>query len=192
MPHDEDGGASLLNTTIRRMKVSYTTLYLSMVAMLVSGALNTIILKIQNLTPGASYLGNPPVLFYHPFIQCIFMFLGEFLCFFVYAVHIIRKRRSGKKLKKIGTILPKASIYIFAFPAFLDIFVVGLLNVALTMMAASSLQMLKGGTILITAVMSILFLKRKLKPQHWCSMVFIFLGLFLVGKTEAEEEKMAG
>jgi len=52
MPHDEDGGASFLNTTIRRMKVSYTTLYLSMVAMLVSGALNTIILKIQNLTPG--------------------------------------------------------------------------------------------------------------------------------------------
>ena len=88
--------------------------------------------------------------------------------------------------------MPKAPLYIFAFPAFLDIFVVGLLNVALTMMAASSLQMLKGGTILITAVMSILFLKRKLKPQHWCSMVFIFMGLFLVGKTEAEEEKMAG
>ena len=51
--------------------------------------------------------------------------------------------------------------------------------------------MLKGGTILITAMMSITFLKRKLKGQHWGSMVLIFIGLYLVGRIEGEEEKMA-
>lgn len=87
--------------------------------------------------------------------------------------------------------MPRAPLYYFALPAFLDIFVVGLMNVALTMMAASTLQMLKGGTILITAIMGITFLKRKLKGQHWGSMVLIFIGLYLVGRIEGEEEKMA-
>lgn len=47
-----------LNTTLKRMKVSYTALYLSMLAMLISGAVNTILLKIQNLTPGAPFGTN--------------------------------------------------------------------------------------------------------------------------------------
>lgn len=75
-------------------------------------------------------------------------------------------------------------------PAFLDIFVVGLMNVALTMMAASTLQMLKGGTILITAIMSITILKRKINGQHWGSMFLIFIGLYLVGRAESHEEKI--
>jgi drug/metabolite transporter (DMT)-like permease len=50
--------------------------------------------------------------------------------------------------------------------------------------------MLKGGTILITAMMSITFLKRKLKGQHWGAMVLIFIGLYLVGRIEGEEEKI--
>ena len=179
-----NGDSSALNTTLQRMKISYSTLYLSMVAMLISGAINTIVLKIQNLTPGAPYGVNANPLFYHPFIQCLFMFVGEFLCLGVYAIHIIRKRKKNKS-KKVGNILPKVSLYYFAIPAFLDIFVVGLMNVALTMMAASTLQMLKGGTILITAIMSITFLKRKLKRQHWGSMVLIFIGLFIVGRIEA-------
>lgn len=48
--------------------------------------------------------------------------------------------------------------------------------------------MLKGGTILITAVMSITFLKRRLNAQHWTSMIIIFIGLFVIGKMESQEE----
>jgi hypothetical protein len=94
------------------------------------------------------------------------MFVGEFLSLGVYAIHILIKRKKAKaKGKKFfGTILPKVSLYYFAIPASIDIFVVGLFNVALTMMAASTLSMLKGGTILITAIFSITFLRRKLKP----------------------------
>ena len=113
------------------------------------------------------------------------MFLGEFLCFFLHAIKIIKKRRS-KQSKK--TILPKAPLFIFAIPAFLDIFVVGFMNVTLTMMNASTQQMLKGGTILITAVMSILFLQRRLNGQHWMSMTIIFVGLYIIGKVQSQEE----
>jgi len=48
--------------------------------------------------------------------------------------------------------------------------------------------MLKGGTILITAMMSITFLKRRLNAQHWLSMIVIFIGLYIIGKMESQEE----
>ncbi len=48
--------------------------------------------------------------------------------------------------------------------------------------------MLKGGTILITALMSITFLKRRLNVQHWMSMIIIFIWLYIIGKMESQEE----
>ena len=53
--------------------------------------------------------------------------------------------------------------------------------VALTMVAASVFQMLRAMIIIITACMSIIFLKRKLYRHHWSSMGIITAGVFLVG-----------
>ena len=64
------------------------------------------------------------------------MFLGEFLCFGLHAIKLHRKRKANKYYDK--TFLPKAPLYVFAIPAFIDIFVVGLMNVTLTMMNAST------------------------------------------------------
>ncbi len=55
------------------------------------------------------------------------------------------------------------------------------MNVALTMVAASVYQMLRGMKVIVTAAMSILFLKKKLYRHHWSSVGVIFLGLVLVG-----------
>lgn len=55
------------------------------------------------------------------------------------------------------------------------------MNIALTMVAASVYQMLRGMIIIITAGMSILFLKRRLYRHHWSSIACIFFGVFLVG-----------
>jgi len=41
--------------------------------------------------------------------------------------------------------------------------------------------MLRGLIIIVTAVMSIIFLKRKLYRHHWSSIAVIFVGVFLVG-----------
>jgi len=46
---------------------------------------------------------------------------------------------------------------------------------------ASVYQMLRGMIIIVTAVMSILFLKRKLFRHHWSSIGVIFTGVALVG-----------
>lgn len=55
------------------------------------------------------------------------------------------------------------------------------MNIALTMVAASVYQMLRGTIIIITAAMAIIFLKKKLYLHHWSSMAVIFIGVFLVG-----------
>jgi drug/metabolite transporter (DMT)-like permease len=74
---------------------------------------------------------------------------------------------------------------LLAIPASFDIVASTLMNIALTMVAASVYQMLRGMLIIITAIMSIFFLKRKLFRHHWSSMGVIFLGVFLVGLAAA-------
>lgn len=54
-------------------------------------------------------------------------------------------------------------------------------NVALTMVAGSVYQMMRGMKIVITAIMSVLILKRSLYRHHWSSVFVIVLGLVLVG-----------
>jgi drug/metabolite transporter (DMT)-like permease len=49
------------------------------------------------------------------------------------------------------------------------------------MVAASVFTMLRAMIIIITACMSIFFLKRKLYRHHWSSMGIITVGVFLVG-----------
>jgi drug/metabolite transporter (DMT)-like permease len=73
------------------------------------------------------------------------------------------------------------------------------MNIALTMVVASVYQMLRGLIIVITAVMSVCFLKRKLYRHHWSSMTVIFVGVFLVGlakfidpKSTSGESKILG
>lgn len=71
--------------------------------------------------------------------------------------------------------------FLLAIPACFDIIASSLMNVALTMVAASVYQMLRGMKVIVTAGMSILFLKKKLYIHHWSSVGVIFLGLVLVG-----------
>ena len=70
---------------------------------------------------------------------------------------------------------------IFAIPATFDIIASTMNNVALTMVAGSVYQMMRGMKIAITAFFSIVFLKRKLYRHHWTSVGVIFSGLVFVG-----------
>lgn len=73
-----------------------------------------------------------------------------------------------------------------------DIIGTSLMMVGLTLIPASIYQMLRGMIIIVTAVMSILFLNRKLFRHHWTSVAVIFTGVAIVGisaviKTSGEE-----
>lgn len=53
--------------------------------------------------------------------------------------------------------------------------------VALTMTSPSVYQMMRGLIVVITAFMSIIFLKRKQYRHHWVGIILILVGVFIVG-----------
>jgi len=53
--------------------------------------------------------------------------------------------------------------------------------VALTMVSPSVYQMMRGLIVVITALMSILFLGKKHYRHHWTGIVLILTGVFIVG-----------
>ena len=55
-----------------------------MLGMLISGSFNTMTLKLQNERTTPSGEGGVEVKYKHPFLQTVFMFAGECLCFFMY------------------------------------------------------------------------------------------------------------
>lgn len=122
------------------------------------------------------------------------MFLGELLCLFAYGAKILylKRKRSGipdvisesassianKESSKLRTDI---NPLLLAIPASLDIIASTMMNIALTMVAASVYQMLRGMKIIFTAAMAIIFLKKKLYRHQWTSIGVIFIGLILVG-----------
>lgn len=158
-----------------------------MLAMLLTGTCNTILMKVQNLTKANGDKFN------HPFVQCAVMFIGEFLCLGVYGIKLLYQRHQAKKQGSVEPSSPGTKVanavhlktninpLLLAIPACFDVIASTLMNIALTMVAASVYQMLRGMIIIVTAGMSIIFLKRKLYRHHWSSIGCIFLGVFLVG-----------
>ena len=65
-------------------KLTGLRLYMIMLGMLISGTANTILMKLQNQTPGVD-----GVIFNHPYVQCAIMFVGEFLCLGVYGAKLL-------------------------------------------------------------------------------------------------------
>ncbi len=68
--------------------------------------------------------------------------------------------------------------------------------IALTQVAGSIYQMMRGIIVVITAVMAVVFLKKKQYRHHWTSLFAITFGVFLVGlssllypkKTDGKDE----
>lgn len=119
------------------------------------------------------------------------MFIGELLCLFVYGAKLLylkyHKSKNGEIEVQEEEMAPGKKLrtdinpLLLAIPAAFDVIASSLMNIALTEVAASVYQMLRGMKIVVTAGMSILFLKKKLYRHHWSSVGCIFFGLILVG-----------
>lgn len=104
------------------------------------------------------------------------MFIGELFCLIAYFAKIrytSNSRRSPFKLNFNPLLL--------AIPASLDIVASTMLMIALTQCAASVYAMLRGTIVIITAFLSVVFLKKKQYAHHWVSLMSILLGVGIVG-----------
>ena len=119
------------------------------------------------------------------------MFVGELMCLFVYfGRKLTQKKKTDEDEVQLspGTQAAvetklKTSInpLLLAIPATFDICGSTLMFVALTQCAASIYQMMRGIIVLITAIMSILFLGNKQYCHHWSSLFVIVGGVAVVG-----------
>lgn len=84
--------------------------------------------------------------------------------------------RAGEKQLKMNP-----SPFLLAIPAAFDFTASSLMFIALTMTPASVYQMMRGSVTVITAIFSIIFLKRTLYRHHWTGLALIVLALCEVG-----------
>jgi len=145
------------------------------VCMVITGSINTISTKIADDTFSEGIDGTVRK-FDHPFVQAVGMFLGEFLCILAYKVIVFWKTYKSQEV-----VHAEFNPLIFVIPAICDMTATSLMYVGLTMTYASVFQMLRGAVVIFTGILSMIFLKRKLKMYHWTGMLLVLLGLGVVG-----------
>jgi hypothetical protein len=64
------------------------------VGMVVTGTVNTLVTKYADDTSAKDIQGNYKK-FHHPYVQTLFMFIGEFLCLLAYKANYFYKSHQG-------------------------------------------------------------------------------------------------
>lgn len=153
--------------------------------MLMVGSFNTINTKFQFQTVCPTLpVGSGTHLFNKPWLANLCMFGGETLLLIPLAIRSMAKRR--RKAKKGVLTEPlieseKVPAYIFAIPAFCDVFATGVSSVAMMYIDAAVWQMMRGSIIVFSAILSVTFLRRMLHLYHWVGVFFTVIGLGLIG-----------
>lgn len=155
--------------------------YIYLLIMIVSGACNTIFIKLQN----RSYEKILGEAFSHPWFQSFIMFVGESYCAILWfsMKKKLKQEEDDEKIAKGEEIdtRPEPPLYVFLITSSFDLLGTTCLNFALALMPASIFQMLRGGIVIVTTIFTIVFLKRKPKNFQWLGVGVVFLGVFLVG-----------
>lgn len=166
--------------------------YFLMIGVIITGAFNTICKGAENRSYSTGIDGER-VKFKKPWTQTAFMFLGELTALLYYHVE---KRRAESRVKSGKVPLlegvngtsettvekpPSAPFYLFLPPAFLDLFGTALGSVGLLYVNPSVWQMLRGCSIIFSAILSVIFLKRKLYSFNYVGIFITFIGLGIVG-----------
>jgi len=154
--------------------------------MLLFGTLNTITIKIQDITEVGTSPKGKPLYFSHPGFQSACMFLGEFTCLLPYFCTYIKHKPRGPMTAppsfRHSSWAHKLKVFaIFLLPACLDSGATTLLNAGLILTYASVFQMLRGTMVVFTGLLTVLLLKRRLHIHHWLGIILISAGAAIVG-----------
>ncbi|KYM94989.1 Transmembrane protein C2orf18 [Cyphomyrmex costatus] len=163
---------------------------------IITGSFNTLSVKFADQQV---VLGEDGQLRYfnHPFMQSLFMFLGEALCFLAFKICYSYYNRRGISYYVLiyfqdgsvdNNVLTKGSRifnpFILIVPALCDMFATSIMYVGLNMTYASSFQMLRGSVIVFTGMLSIGFLNKKLGTREWIGISLVVIGLIFVGLSD--------
>ena len=159
-----------------------------------TGIFNTLLAKLVNLMTSEGNDGKIKV-FRHPFLQTWGMFIGEIGCLIVFFLNRwwrINKREAqiakGVTPSKDEVLDAKSfSPWLFCPPAILDLLSTCVSYLGLTLTFTSSYQILRGFSIILTALLSQFLLNKPIKRIRWLGIVILFFGLVAVGATDLVE-----
>lgn len=159
------------------------TLYLFMLLMLITGALNALLMKHQHMQMSPMAAGQEPEHFSHPFLQASFMMVGEFLCLLIYLA--TRDRAEAE----LSSTVPK---WIFLVPCCCDWIATALICMGYALIAVSVAQMCRGAVVVFTCLLSVVVLGRRQHAFHIVGVAMVVLGITLVSvsaltNTEGEQ-----
>ncbi|OMJ94984.1 hypothetical protein SteCoe_1676 [Stentor coeruleus] len=152
-----------------------------MIGVLLKGTLSTIVSKAMNeqSSEGEKY--------HHPYLQAASMFVGESICYGLFRLYSFVSKSKNKVTplspsKNLeNNVYSKLGNFIFFFPAFFHLIASTISFIGLVFIAPSIYQMMKGFIVVIVAISSVLFLKKKIYRHQVLGCVLITLGIIIVG-----------
>lgn len=165
--------------------------------MLITGSLNTITTNFADDAKAPGTMSPSTIwgklngetenshLFDHPFVQATIMFCGEFLCMLAF----LGKRAVGGTESSDPPSGGLREALLFWIPALCDMCGTGIMYAGLCLSYASIFQMLRGASIIFTAVISTFFLGRKQMAFQWFSVLLVIIGIVIVGYVSLQGSK---
>lgn len=161
------------------------TLYI-VAGTIVCGCLNSLLTKYQDNQCVAN-CSDPDMskhkYFEQPAIQTLQMFIGELA---IYIVYLLLKQIQSLRRAEYSSIgepdaRPKSKSIMLAIPSVCDMLATTFMNVGLMYTPVSIYQMTRGAVVLFVAVLSVLFLKRRIRKLEWIALIIVTLGIAIVG-----------
>lgn len=160
---------------------SASFLLILVVGTIVTGCLNSLFTKYQD-NQCVRHCDNPDpathTKFEQPALQTLQMFIGEMSIFVVYWV-VYHTQLSGGATARAK--LPLRHRLKLALPAVCDLCGTTLVNIGLFYTPVLVYQMTRGSIVLFVAIFSVAFLGRRITKLEWISLVFVSLGVVIVG-----------
>lgn len=151
----------------------------------VCGCFNSLLTKYQD-NQCVAHCNNPDVSkhknYEQPAIQTLQMFVGELGIYIVYwFMHKSRfSKRNGYTALEQPSITTLESLTL-AIPSVCDMLATTFMNVGLLYTPVSIYQMTRGAVVLFVAILSVVFLKRRIRKLEWMALIIVTLGIAIVG-----------
>uniref|UniRef100_A0A224XEJ2 Putative transport and golgi family organization 9 n=1 Tax=Panstrongylus lignarius TaxID=156445 RepID=A0A224XEJ2_9HEMI len=155
------------------------------IVMVFTGSINTLTTKWADHLKAKGSDGKERE-FDHPFVQALCMFFGEFLCLVVFKILYFAHKRKQDNAEETGLIKGRQDFNAFLLlpPALCDMIGTSLMYIGLNLTNPSSFQMLRGSVIVFVALLSMVFLRRKITWQQWLGILLVLAGLVVVGVSD--------
>lgn len=168
-------------------KPSNWVLLVAALILLFTGSYDSIISKLMNRQVTPPCTGCEPRYFEAPFWQTLTMYIGELLCLFAFYIDKGLAKRQGRRPRldfpasaKSFT-KPPCPKYWWIVPTVIDFCASTMINYAFILSQVSTAQLLRNFNVVVTAVLSVIYLRVGLRRHQILGVFVVTVGLIMTG-----------